>query len=285
MVYRRTKARISALLAYRREYNRIRREVSKLEKQGYTVPEEYKPSKPSSLSTWELKTATKRLSEVRTRKVISSATRITESGEVETARQARQRTAKQAARKASETRKRRYGTSKVGVYISPERKQIALEREEEYNERQRQQREDEHKENEWERERREQDERDRERITETPLGLSPYDIGNQTYQKIISMIDATIRIGYGWGGKYLRKLLDEQIAQYGEEAVITSIGNTPSMALEQAEKITQTKYKADVEEGIRVMTEIITGEKITPQQTSEISDIKERDEGYSDIED
>lgn len=100
--------------------------------------------------------------------------------------------------------------------------------------------------------------------------------GEIVYYNLLTLIEQNP----GEGGKRLKMILDEQVAEYGKEAVIRSLANAPEEAIEAAQKVVYYREysEEEVADATNELVRILSGEKPSRE------DLEQDYEGIYDFE-
>lgn len=131
----------------------------------------------------------------------------------------------------------------------------------------------------WQEERRRLDEAQR-KMVELEPDTAP-DIGSMTLDKVYSMIDDTIKSGYGWAGKYLKQMLDETISVWGRDAVARAIGQFSQEFIAEAETIVEDSNGDTVEVALTKMQMIIEGAIPSAEDNKALMNEADKDAQYN----
>lgn len=248
------------LKEYNKELRRLKRAVSNIEKRGYTFPKlpfkELKQPKPASIE---------RLQNIRTKDLYKYARYETETGYIKGTERLQQER-KERAQKAKETRARR--------------KQEALQREE--LERQQAKadliaQQVEMEQAQFEREMRERDKEAKRKLREDEEFARKFSEGKIVYEQIMEMI-YNVDVTHESAGQSLRRALQEEFDEYGEDAVLMSMANAPQEFIETCDSAL-TYNPPDERHTMAIMHlyELIKGTALTIEEAQRMQDTIDSD--------
>lgn len=288
-----TPARKSALSEYRKARARIQQTVHRAEKRGYRFAEGTVPqtaSQLSNLSTQKIKSLTRSIQKIKPSTLYKQATALSEeTGKPISGAQRRVEERKQAALKSAQTRKSK-------------RKQLEEARKQrEYWQEQERRLEEELAQEEtpeteeipdylqpqndvdFEEEQKRKDAVNRARIEHEKEFRRQFTTGETTYRSIIDMINDVLATNtYKQAAWDLMSELNEQIATYGKDAVMVSIGNAPSDMIESAQiALRYNPGDSRHDSAVLSLRELITGEIPSAAEVARFQDRMDAD-AYTD---
>lgn len=290
-----TPARKSALSEYRKARARIQQTVHRAEKRGYRFAEGTVPqtaSQLSNLSTQKIKSLTRSIQKIKPTTLYEQATALSEeTGKPISGAERRVEERKHTALKSAQTRKSK-------------RKQLEEARKQrEYWQEQERRLEEELAQEEtpeteeipdylqpqndvdFEEEQKRKDAVNRARIEHEKEFRSQFTTGETTYRSIIDMInDALATNTYKQAAWDLMSELNEQIATYGKDAVMVSIGNAPSDMIESAQiALRYNPGDSRHDRAVLSLRELITGEIPSAAEVARFQDRMDED-AYTDYD-
>lgn len=290
-----TPARKSALSEYRKARARIQQTVHRAEKRGYRFAEGTVPqtaSQLSNLSTQKIKSLTRSIQKIKPTTLYEQATALSEeTGKPISGAERRAEERKHTALKSAQTRKSK-------------RKQLEEARKQrEYWQEQERRLEEELAQEEtpeteeipdylqpqndvdFEEEQKRKDAVNRARIEHEKEFRSQFTTGETTYRSIIDMInDALATNTYKQAAWDLMSELNEQIATYGKDAVMVSIGNAPSDMIESAQiALRYNPGDSRHDRAVLSLRELITGEIPSAAEVARFQDRMDED-AYTDYD-
>lgn len=290
-----TPARKTALSQYRKARARIQQTVHRAEKRGYRFPEGTVPqtaSQLSNLSTQKIKALTRSLNKVKPSSLYEQATAISEeSGKLITGTQRRAEERKQSALKSAKTRQSKR------KQLEEARKQREYWEQEEHRLEQEIAEEEQPEQDEvpdylqpqndadFEAEQKRKDAVNRARIEHEKDFRNQFTTGETTYRSIVDMInDALATNTYKQAAWDLMSELNEQIATYGKDAVMVSIGNAPSDMIEDAQiALRYNPGDSRHDRAVLALRELITGEIPSAAEVAQFQDRMDAD-AYTDYD-
>lgn len=101
--------------------------------------------------------------------------------------------------------------------------------------------------------------------------------GEYVYLSIDGIIDDTIKVGKGWAGKYLRKMLNNEIDRFGYDNVMIAIGQAPNEYVEKAQIIVDGSDYALIRTSLMDIYTLITGTIPSAQENKDFNDAMDMD--------
>lgn len=86
--------------------------------------------------------------------------------------------------------------------------------------------------------------------------------GDIAYNFVLDLINENIKVGKGWGGKYLLKFLNSEIDTYGYDKVMLAIGNAPSDFIEKAQVVVEGSDKTYIKSNLMALWTLISGGEV-----------------------
>ena len=247
------------LREYNKELRRLKRAVARIEKRGYTFNKlpfkELKRPLPKSIE---------RIKNIKAKDLYKYATYETPTGTIK-GTERRQQERKEAALKARETRERNKQRR-----LQEEAERVSRETLEQQQKQQQQQ---------FEEQIRKRDEEARKRLEQDKVYRDQFKQGKIIYEQLMDSI-YNISIKHERSAEVLKRVLDNEMDLYGEDAVLMSLANAPSKTLEE---ITNAVLNYDPEDGrhqqaILDLEQLITGTIPTMERAKELQDIIDSDE-------
>lgn len=261
------------LREYNKELRRLQRAVKRIEERGYTFGK-----LPFKELTRPLPASIERLQAIKTKDLYKYAKYETEAGTI-SGTERRKQERQESARKTRETRlrnqaKRSQEESDKVSRETPERQETNYEPTSQQIEYEQQQ---------FEEEMRRRDEETKRRLNEEQEYRERFSQGKIIYEQIMDMI-YDIDITHHASAESLRKHLNDEFDQYGEDAVLMAMANAPSEFIESAQRA--LTYKPEDERHVMAITNIhklISGTVPTMEEAQRIQDSIERDSYYDGI--
>lgn len=291
-----TPARKTALAEYRKARARIQQTVHRAEKRGYRFAEGTVPqtaSQLTDLSTQKIKSLTRSIQKVKPSTLYEQATALSaETGKPISGAQRRAEERRESAIKSAETRKSKRKqlaeARKQREYWEQEERRL----EQELAEEEAPQPDEEipeylqpQNDTDFEAEQKRKDAVNRARIEHEKEFRNQFTTGETTYRSIIDMInDALATNTYKQAAFDLMSELNEQIAAYGKDAVMVSIGNAPSDMVEDAQiALRYNPGDSRHDRAVLALRELITGEIPSAAEVARFQDRMDED-AYTDYD-
>lgn len=101
--------------------------------------------------------------------------------------------------------------------------------------------------------------------------------GEYVYLFIDGLIDDAIKVGKGWAGKYLRKMLNNEIDRFGYDNIMIAIGQAPNEYVEKAQIIVDGSDYALIRTSLMDIYTLITGTIPSAQENKDFNDAMDMD--------
>lgn len=240
------KVKSEAQRQYEKELKRIKQFIRRAEKRGYRFPDNVIPPKPKRIT----RASVSRLQKIKPQTLYKKATALSESGKIVSGTERRAEERRASAVKGARTRKAR------------ERQRTASGVD-------------------FETERRRQDEEEQRRLREDEAFRRKFEEGEIVYNMILEAI-ADIDKYHKRAAEHVKEILDREIATYGRDAVLRTIGETPGEVLELAEiALRYNPGDSRHDNAVNELVNIIRGTVPTAEEMREMQDILDED-GYTD---
>lgn len=291
-----TPARKTALAEYRKARARIQQTVHRAEKRGYrfeqgTVPQT--ASQLSNLSTQKIKSLTRSIKRTTAADLYKQATALSSetgkpiTGTQRVAEERSERSKKSAATKRSKREQLKEATKQREYWEREEQRlRDELSEAEEPSEETIPEYLQPQNDVDFEEEQKRKDAVNRARMSHEQEFRNQFTTGETTYRSIIDMINDVLATNtYKYAAWDLMSDLNEQIATYGKDAVMVSIGNAPSDMIEDVQiALRYNPGDSRHDRAVLALRELITGEIPSAAEVARFQDRMDADAYTDDYE-